>query len=128
MGFSEFRCAHKFASWTAILKNRISTIFEIRIVEKYNLHCSNIFSGICSSIFWLPLSMLLLGGAVCPGVWESASPRFWESGSLGVWESESLGVCEFESLKSVRALPAQRRGGSWLRRLRLLSFAFEESI
>ena len=51
------------------------------------------------------------------GVCESESLGVWESGSLGVWESESLGVCEFESLKSVRALPAQRRGGPWLRRL-----------
>ncbi len=62
------------------------------------------------------------------GLCESEILGVWESGGLGVWESESLGVCEFESLKSVRALPARRRGGSWLRRLGLLSFAFEESI
>ena len=77
-----------------------------------------------------------LGANPRPRIWESESLGVCDPGGLGVceseilgvWESESLGVCGFESLKSVRALPAQRRGGSWLRRLRLLSFAFEESI
>ncbi len=64
LGFSEFRCAQKFASWTAMMKTIILAIFEIRIVEKYHLHCSCIFSCIFQHFVGYPLSVLLLGGAV----------------------------------------------------------------